>query len=264
MHKKTLVVQLTVVAAVVLDRDFIAKSRASKEALKSANLLKNLNINALIIGDRGVGKNTLARHILDAPTVDGDKFKELLKALEVNNNLIIKNFDKIVNFEQLKKIINNKKIIAISENSLNNSIEDSFFSLKIHLPPLKSRMEDVSALSDIFYNEAKEIYGELTSEFDLNQIELDLSENIYSLKKSVYFAYLKNSLTSKDVQDMLEQFLIDKLGSGNDYRQLLHIFDVPLIKSGFKKYGSQLAISKAFGLNRNTLRKKINEYQLEG
>ncbi len=264
MHKKTLVVQLTVVAAVVLDRDFIAKSRASKEALKSANLLKSLNINALIIGDRGVGKNTLARHILDAPTADGSKFKELLKALEVNNNLIIKNFDKIVNFEQLKKIINNKKIIAISENSLNNSIEDSFFSLKIHLPPLASRMEDVSVLSDIFYEEAKEIYGELTSKFDLNQIELDLSENIYSLKKSVYFAYLKNSLTSKDVQDMLEQFLISKLGSGNDYRQLLYIFDVPLIKSGFKKYGSQLAISKAFGLNRNTLRKKINEYQLEG
>jgi len=250
----------------VLDRDFIAKSRASKEALKSANLLKSLNINALIIGDRGVGKNTLARHILDAPTADGSKLKELLKALEINSSLIIKNFDKIVNFEQLKKVIslNKNKIIAISENSLNSSIEDSFFSLKIHIPPLRNRKEDVSALSDIFYNEAKEIYGELLSEFDLDQIELDLSENIYSLKKSVYFAYLKNTLTSKDVQNILEQFLISQLGSGNDYRDLLYIFDVPLIKSGFKKYGSQLAMSKAFGLNRNTLRKKIIEYRLEG
>jgi DNA-binding NtrC family response regulator len=261
----TLVVQLTAVAAVVLEKDFIAKSRASKEALKSANLLKSLNINALIIGDRGVGKNTLARHILDAFTVDGSKFKELLKALETNNNLIIKNFDKISNFEQLKKAIkaNNNKIIAISENPLSNSVEDDFFSLKIHLPPLVERREDVVALSNIFYDEAKEIYGELINEFDLNQIELDLSENIYSLKKSVYFAYLKNSLTSNDVQDMLEQFLISKLGSGNDYRELLYIFDIPLIKSGFKKYGSQLAMSKAFGINRNTLRKKITEYKLE-
>jgi hypothetical protein len=39
------------------------------------------------------------------------------------------------------------------------------------------------------------------------------------------------------------------------------LFDVPLIKSGYAKFGSQLAMSEKFGLNRNTLRKKINDYK---
>jgi DNA-binding NtrC family response regulator len=254
-----------VVAAVVPNRDFIAKSRASKEALKSANLLKSLNINALIVGERGVGKKTLASYIFDAPILDGSKPKELLKSLEINEKIIIKNFNKINNFNQLKNAIesNNNKIIATSEISFSDKIEDEFFSLKIHLPDLSQRKEDVSEFAKIFYKEAREIFGEQSFEFDLTKISYDLSQNIYSLKKSVYLAYLKNSLTPKDVQDMLEQYLFSKLGSGNDYRELLPIFDIPLIQSGFKKYGSQLAMSKAFGINRNTLRKKINEYGLE-
>jgi len=253
------------VAAVVPKRDFIAKSRASKEALKSANLLKSLNINALIVGDRGVGKKTLANYIFDAPILDGLKSKELLKSLETNEKIIIKNFNKIKNFNQLKNAIdsNNTKIIATSETSLNDKIEDEFFSLKIHLPDLSQREEDVVEFAKIFCNEAREIFGEQSIELDFEKISYDLSQNIYSLKKSVYLEYLKNSLTLKDVQDMLEQYFFSKLGSGNDYRELLPVFDIPLIQSGFKKYGSQLAMSKAFGINRNTLRKKINEYGLE-
>jgi len=265
MHKKTLVVQQTVIAAAVLNRDFIAKSRASKEALKSANLLKSLNINALILGDRGVGKKRLASYIMDVPILDGLKSKELIKSLEINKKIIIKNFDKINNFNQLKNAIdiNNNKIIATSEIAISSKIEDEFFSLKIHLPDLAQRKEDVKEFAKIFYEEAKEIFGEQSFEFDLSKIPFDLSKNIYSLKKSVFLAYLKSALTLKDVQDMLEQYLFTKLGGGNDYRELLPIFDVPLIQSGFKKYGSQLAMSKAFGINRNTLRKKINEYKLE-
>ena len=48
-----------------------------------------------------------------------------------------------------------------------------------------------------------------------------------------------------------------KIGGRNDYRDNLHLFDVPLIRSGFKKFSSQLNMSEKFGLNRNTLRKKI-------
>lgn len=40
-----------------------------------------------------------------------------------------------------------------------------------------------------------------------------------------------------------------------------YLFDVPMIQSGYVKFGSQLAISERFGLNRNTLRKKINDYK---
>ncbi len=249
----------------MVDRDFIAKSRASKEALKSANLLKSLNLNALIIGERGVGKKSLARYALDAPISDGLMLNELIKALEINNKLIIKNFDKISNFDKIKKAIklNKNKIIATAHNSIDGRIEDDFFSIKIHLPALSERAEDVKQFVQVFSQEAQEIFGNKSYDFNFNDIDIDLSKNIYSLKRSVYIAYMNSTLTKNDIQNMLEKFLFQRLGSGNDYREFLPMFDIPLIKSGFKKYGSQLSISKAFGINRNTLRKKINEYGLE-
>ncbi len=250
---------------VVVHKNYIAKSRASKEALKSANLLKSLNINALISGEKGVGKHKLALYTIDAPTIDGSKLQELLKALEINDRLIIKNFDKISNFAKVKNALelHKTRIIATSVSSIGSKIEDDFFSLKIYIPPLSERSEDINGLSQLFYEEAREIFGNQPNELELKKVEIDLSENCYSLKKSIFSAYLKNTFNEKDILGIMENFLYEKIGFGNDYRNLLYFFDIPLIKSGFKKFGSQLAMSKAFGLNRNTLRKKINEYEIE-
>ena len=86
-------VKVTLTVAVVVDRtNFIAKSRASMEALKSANLLKSVTINALILGEKGVGKQTLAQHIITAPVVDATSFNELLALIETHSSLIVKNF----------------------------------------------------------------------------------------------------------------------------------------------------------------------------
>jgi DNA-binding protein Fis len=65
---------------------------------------------------------------------------------------------------------------------------------------------------------------------------------------------------------LMEHFLMERLGSNNDYRNFLHLYEVPLIRAGIKRFKSQLQLSERLGLNRNTLRKKINEhahYQLE-
>ncbi len=245
---------------------YIAKSRASIEALKSAHLLKSLNVSVLIAGDRGVGKKSLARYIdKDALIVDGSSWDELIKSIKPNSRLIIKNFDRIKNFDNIKNILDKNcgKIIATSTTELSSKIEDKFFSLKIYIPPLKDRSEDLNALCNIFTQEVKEIFGDPSSELLLEMSELDLSENCHSLRKSIYKKYIKNILGEDDLLEMLENILYKKIGTGNDYREFLYLYDMPLINSGFKKFGSQLSISKAFGLNRNTLRKKINEYNLQ-
>ena len=60
---------------------FIAKSPILKEILNSANLLKTLQVNALISGDLGTGKKTLAKQIdpnaevYDAKELQEDIFK---------------------------------------------------------------------------------------------------------------------------------------------------------------------------------------------
>lgn len=257
------IIPLTV-ADVVSHTSYIAKSRASVEALKSANLLKSVAINALIYGESGVGKQTLASHIVSSPVIDAALFNELLALMETNSSLIVKNFHKIVNYKKFKIALDTHKtrIIATSNFPISEALADEFFSLKITLPPLRERAEDILPLMEKFAQEAQMMFGdELAEHFSLESIVPDVSKNCYSLRRSVYNAYLMNSLNESDILLMMERFLSTQIGGRNDYRDLLYLFDVPLIKSGYAKFGSQLAISEKFGLNRNTLRKKINDYK---
>lgn len=59
---------------------------------------------------------------------------------------------------------------------------------------------------------------------------------------------------------IMEHYMIDKLGTNNDYRAFLHLYEVPLIRAGIKRFKSQLQLADKLGLNRNTLRKKIAEH----
>ncbi|MDR0408257.1 MAG: Fis family transcriptional regulator [Campylobacteraceae bacterium] len=250
-------------ATAVADTNFIANSKASKEAGRLANLLKNLNLNVLIIGENGVGKTTLALNIADANIVDGSNLNAVLSMISSNSTLIIRDFHKINNYVILKEALTKEhvRIIATTSKKIDESIADIFFGLKISIPPLSERPEDAEALAEKFLMEAKELFFEKESEIDvdLKKAPLNLNQNAYSLKRDVYTAFLTAQFTEKDILNILENFFMTKLGSGDDYRKLLYIFDIPLLRAGLKKFHSQLAISKNFGLNRNTLRKKISE-----
>lgn len=244
---------------------YIAKSRASLEALKSANLLKSLNISALILGELGTGKKTLAKFILpDAPVVDGADLNEVLSFISTADAVIIRNFDKISNYSKLESALElyKTRIIATSKTKLSEKINDEFFSLQITVAPLSQREEDIEPLANKFFKEVSNIFGnENISDAYLKSLNFDLSNNCYSLRKSVYLKYLISSLDEDGVMSVMEDYLDKQLGGRNDYRDNLHLFDVPLIRSGFKKFNSQLNMSEKFGLNRNTLRKKITEYK---
>jgi len=243
---------------------YIANSRASLEALKSANLLKSLNINSVIIGECGTGKETLAKLILPkAQVINGNSFLEVLSLASTNDSIIIKNFDKISNYQKLHNVINEHKtrVIATSKTELLDKINSDFFSLKITIPPLAQRKEDIDPLVNKFFKEISTMLGNDSSDIFLKDLSIDLSRNCHSLRKSVYAKYLMSSFDEEDVMQVMEEFLSKKLGGRNDYRDQLYLFDVPIIRSGFKKFNSQLNMSEKFGLNRNTLRKKISDYK---
>ncbi len=255
-----------VVVVVVVDHtSYIAKSRASLEALKSANLLKSINLNALIIGQRGTGKETLAKFILpNVKVINAESFSELLSYISSCDTVIIKDFDRISNYETLKKAIelNSVRVIATSKSEIQEHICNDFFSLKITIPPLCERLEDVDPLIKKFFKEISSIFGEYNiDEISLKNLNKDLTDNCYSLRKSVYISYLMSSFDDNDVMQIMEELISKKLGGKNDYRDQLYLFDVPILRAGFKKFNSQLKMSEKFGLNRNTLRKKINDYK---
>jgi DNA-binding NtrC family response regulator len=243
---------------------FITTSEASNQAKKTASLLKTLNVNAIINGEIGVGKKSLASFVLpDASIIDASDFDRLLTAIENSNEIIISNIETSPNLERLLKVIqkNQTRIIATSTSYLSSELIDDVFSIKFDIPPLRDRLEDVEGLLSLFIDEAYKLFGGSKNTFSMKNLELDLSLNSYSLRRQVIINYLLQDIKDKELMDLIGNFLDDKLGSNNDYKNFLYLYEVPLIKVGLKKFKSQLQLSDKLGLNRNTLRKKISDNQ---
>ena len=247
---------------------FITASNASSEAFKTATLLKTLNVNALIMGDDGVGKKSLASFILPgASIIDASNFDELLIALESSNEIIITNIDNSPNIIRLTETINENstRVIATAKQAFVNEHIDDMFSVKFDIPPLIDRLEDVELLIQRFAIEASSLFGG-DEKFNIKNFKPDLSNNSNSLRRQVMINYLLQDVNDVELMDIIENYLYSKMGTSSDYRNLIYLYETPLIRAGLKKFKSQLQLSDKLGLNRNTLRKKIaeNKQYLEG
>lgn len=239
--------------------NFIAYSRASKEALKSANLLKSLHVNTLILGDVGVGKKTLASFISDSPIVNA-KDEKLYDYISANECVIVENVHHISQPSKFDEAIekNSTRVIATSSKMGENL--QQIFGVTITLPPLKDRLEDAEALSKVFIKEACEIFDTKdVPSLNFDDLNRHLHVNAQSLRRYIYFYVLTHSLDEREFMDFSQIYFSKVMDNEDIYKASLPLFDVPLIRAGFKKFRSQLAMSKGFGINRNTLRKKINE-----
>lgn len=241
--------------------NFITVSDASSEAFKTATLLKTLNVNSLITGESGVGKKSIAKYILpNAPILDASHFDELLIAIESHREIIISNLENSPNIKRVIDTINanNIRVIATAKSSFYNQYVDELFSVKFDIPPLSQRLEDITSLIEKFAMEASLLFG-ANGKFSIKNFKPDLSKNANSLRRQVMVNYLLQDIKDTELMDIIENYLLNKLGSSSDYKNFLYLYEVPLIKAGLVKFKSQLQLSDKLGLNRNTLRKKISD-----
>ncbi|RUM63914.1 MAG: Fis family transcriptional regulator [Sulfurimonas sp.] len=239
--------------------NFVTACEASYQALKTATLLKTLNVNALIMGETGVGKKCLASFILpDASFVDALHFDELLVSLDSCSELIITNIENSPNLKRLIQTIKEKqvRVVATSKQTFSNEFIDDLFSVKFDIPSLENRKEDVELLIKLFEVEAVTLFGG-KKKINLAEFIPDLSQNAKSLKRQVMVSYLHQDIQDKELMQIIENYLHERIGSQSDYRKYLYLYEVPLIRAGLDRFGSQLQLSDKLGLNRNTLRKKI-------
>ena len=83
--------------------------------------------------------------------------------------MIVKNFHKITNYKKLRVALDvyKTRMIATSNVNIDEAIVDDFFSLKILIPPLSKRQEDIAPLMEKFSLEARlmfdDAYGDTLS-----------------------------------------------------------------------------------------------------
>ncbi|TLP38425.1 Fis family transcriptional regulator [Arcobacter arenosus] len=245
--------------------NYIAISKNSKEILNSAHLLQSVEVNALISGEAGVGKKSLAKYIL--PKAPLFKAKNLQQDIAdniinlQNCSIIIDKIENITNIDLLINWVNENGIRVVAttmKDDLNTKLEE-LFSITIELPPLKDREEDVKALTSKFSKEASS-----TLDLDLivpSRLMINISNNAHSLRKSIYFSYLFETIGEDEILMFMENYMFSNMEGENSYKDFLYLLEVPMLKAATKKYKSQVQMAKHLGLNRITLRKKLDSHK---
>jgi len=160
-----------------------------------------------------------------------------------------------LNKKEFLEKLTNIKIVATAASTLSDV--ESEFAIKIDIPPLIERAEDLEELTKHYIQEAKLTYD---IDSDIENIDIDLSQNGITLKKSIFKDTLLKSLNEEDMLQSIENFILKKLEKDYDYKGLLEYFEVPLLKAAKAKYKSQLQMANKLHINRITLRKKIDTY----
>ena len=241
---------------------FITKSPSSKKILKSVRLSTNLPVNTLISGEIGVGKKLLASEILPNSTSLNAKELEkliILKQIDLNEykSLILYDLHLVINIEELLNQLTNIKLVVTSlekHEKYNNK-----FAIKIDIPSLDKRQEDLNEIISIYTKEAAKIYN-TNEQYQLENLHIDLSGNGITLKQSIHKSILLQSMTKQDMISTLETYFYNQLKNDKTYKQLLEVFEIPLLKASKKAFKSQLKISKQLSINRITLSKKLHNY----
>lgn len=238
---------------------FLSNSIHIDKISKGLNLTRSLFVSSLLTGEEHTGKKTFIRTLFPtAIYVDASHEIELLTALELNHELIIYNFEKIVNLEKLD--FEHKRIIAIANSVKEPKKLSKTFAFIYKMPSLKER-EDLNLLIKHFQVESKEALM-LNEDIQLDIEALDLNQNIKSLKASIYKQMLLKTIKKEEIKSLLYAYLFKEIEGNNAYREHLTLYEEPLLKAGLKKYKSQLKLAGVLGLNRNTLRKKLQEYDI--
>jgi len=232
-----------------------------EQITKGLTLSKSLLLSSILIGEPYTGKMTLVRSIYPHSTyVDAKDIDELEHALSNYQEIIIYNFEKIKDIASLD--FENKRVIAISNELVNSKVLEEHFAFIYYMPALRERLDEVKVLTKKLSQKIKDDLM-IDSPLSIDPKSLDLSQNFKSFKISLYKEVIKKSLNEDDIEEVLYQFFLNHLEGNNQYYQLISLFEKPLIKAGLRRYKSQLQLAKVLGLNRNTLRKKIQENGIE-
>ena len=257
------VVEVAVKAITVVDAtNYITQSVNTKEAFKTASLLKDFNVNVLIVGESGTGRKTLAT-LIDKNIIPIGSTIELEELS--NCTIYIEDIEDMLSAQQVEKLNKNQvRIIGITTSK--ETAFKSLFPITIALKNLKERVEDLEPLAYHFLESLqKELRVSHQTKISFRQEELQkhLSQNIYSLKKFVYQKYFMATTTKSDLLETMESYLHRALNEdeSRDYRSLLYLYEVPLLKVAIKKFISQVQVANHLNINRNTLRKKLEQFK---
>ncbi len=235
-----------------------SNSQTISKIYRTLQASKELMVSSLIYGEEFTGKKTLAKRLFENFVwVRGENIDDVKRALELNSHIVITNFENIGNIDLLE--FENANVVAIYNGKTYNKRLENKFAFIYYFPSLREREEDIELFTKYYTNEAKEIF-DIQEDIKIEKKELDISKNLKSLRSSIFKTILFKTVKREELSYIMFNYFLKNYKGNNVHKEQLEIFEKALIEAGLQIYGSQLKLSEIMGINRNTLRKKINEY----
>lgn len=185
------------------------------------------------------------------------------------------------------------RIIAATNKNLSHEVSKGRFRsdlyhrlnvASINIPPLRDRREDISILAEYFIKRAIRETGFVIKGFSADFLEAlesyswpgNVRELENTIRRAIIFAkgnvlnkedlIITNPELSEGFRDALKHIIEDILQSGstNPYNMIISEVEAALIKKALElTKGNQVKASSLLGITRVTLRKKIEEYNID-
>ena len=241
---------------------FLSNSPQIERIIKGLTLTRSLKVSSILFGAPFTGKKSLVESIFPQATyVDASQPDALSHALKQHEDLIIYHFESVQHLSRYD--FSDKHIIAIADMPKVTKEMEEKFAFVYQMPTLEERPEDIPLLSTFFCTQIREELMLDEAQHEIDAAKLNLADNIKSLKASIYRELVTADLDKETLENLIYHYLYPRIEGNNAYREHIGIFERPLIKAGLDRYRSQLKLSSILGLNRNTLRKKIHEHNLD-
>lgn len=176
---------------------------------------------------------------------------------------------------------------AVSKGTFREDLYYRFNVVRIKMPPLRDRKEDILPLAKHFLKEAQKKFEtgqkELSKEAKDFIIKYDWPGNVRELENAIKSACILSDGAAIEKRDLhveegntysIKEFLDDKLRkylkdmtkleTANLHSAVMSEVEKALISIVLKETkGNQLKTARTLGINRNTLRAKIKEYKIK-
>jgi len=281
----------------------IGQSAAIQKAFKALGRAAMSQAHVLIVGEPGVGKRQAAEALFKSTGVSPDFVKiisashspeVIFETAQSNTQLLWLRLENW-NDEQQKAARNaldttSARIVATSTsfsgNNISSSLRTRLEECVITVPPLRDRVDDIEALSELFLRQVADRDGKSPIRLEPEALARlkhhKWSENLTGLRSCISRLSLNlrgDRAKGKDIDAALEQsadtnvksadklneqYAEQTLSSGFTRQSAIDDLDRALIAAALGKHsGNRTKVAQVLGINRNTLARRISELKLD-
>ncbi|MDX8045509.1 PrpR N-terminal domain-containing protein [Gracilibacillus sp. S3-1-1] len=284
---------------------FSAKNNLMKDTITKAKAFSLQNENVWIFGELGAGKERLAYLIhlssersstplliIDCELTDSDDWSELLGSERNGDGIISNNTEGTVYLKKIEKlaladqkalleyvqqVASHPRLIISSREKIKQQVDQGEFlydlyltlsTLKLMLPPLRERKEDIERLVKLFINKFNYDYGKEIAGIRVGALEV-LQNHVWSRNVDELMQVMKEVIliaegpfiNKKEIENVLVKYQAPfNFDSTIPLKGTLKDIELAIIKRVFEEENKNHSrTANRLGINRSTLWRKLKD-----